>query len=186
MKLSRCVKSFYEERPSRFPRTFRLIWLSNEVAIKLCQEEFRKNLKEIRQRYYRLDVRIDDRGVVRSVGCLDKSNLSDEIKRPITVPGQHLLVHVMAEHYHKKFRHQGYRVVTANLRQEGILVVGGKKLLKFVAACCLLCRMRRRKLFKQRMGALPSFRVQPRLAPCTSVAVDFLVILELNCRGIPR
>ena len=40
------------------------IWLAKEAATKLCQEEFRKNLKKIRQQYYRLDVRIDDRGVV--------------------------------------------------------------------------------------------------------------------------
>ena len=139
------------------------IWLAKEAAIKLCQEEFKKNLKKTRQQYYRLDVRIDDRGVVPSGGRLDKSSLSDDVKRPIIVPGQHLLVRLMAEHYHQKFRDQGYRVVIANLRQEGILIAGGKKLLKSVAACCMFCRLRRRKLLQQRMGALPSFRVQPSL-----------------------
>ena len=42
------------------------IWLVKEATIKLCQEEFKENLKKIRQQYYRLHVRIDDRGVVRS------------------------------------------------------------------------------------------------------------------------
>ena len=130
--------------------------------------------------YFKLDVCIDDRGVVRSGGRLDKSDLPDAIKHPIILPGQHLLVRLMAEHYHRRFRHQGYRVVTANLRQEGILIIGGKKLLKSVAARCLFCRLRRRKLLQQRMGALPSFRVQPRLAPFTSVAMDFFGHLKVK------
>ena len=78
------------------------IWLAKEAVIKLCQEELKNNLKKIRQQYYRLDVYIDDRGVVRSGGRLDKSNLPDEIKRLIIVSGQHLLAHLMAEHYHQK------------------------------------------------------------------------------------
>ena len=78
------------------------IWLAKEAMIKLCQEELKNNLKKIRQQYCRLDVYIDDRGVVRSGGRLDKSNLPDEIKRLIIVPGQHLLAHLMAEHYHQK------------------------------------------------------------------------------------
>ena len=86
----------------------------------------------------------------------------------------------MAEHYHKKFRHQCYRVFIANLRQEGVLILGGKKLLKSVAACCLFCRLRRRKLLHQRMRAIPSFRVQPRLAPFTSVAVDIFGHLKVK------
>lgn len=65
----------------------------------------------------------------------------------------------MAEHYHQKFRYQDYQVVIANLRHEGILIDGGEKLLKPVAARCLFCRLRRRKLLQQRMGAIPSFRV---------------------------
>ena len=86
----------------------------------------------------------------------------------------------MAEHYHQKFRHQGYRVVIANLRQEAILIVGGKKLLKSVAARCLFCRLRRRKLLQQRMGALLSFRVQPRFALFTSTAMDFFGHLKVK------
>ena len=85
----------------------------------------------------------------------------------------------MAEHYHQKFRHEGYRVVIANLRQKGILIVGGKKLLKSVAARCLFCRLRR-KLSQQRMGALLSFRVQPRFAPFISKAMDFFGHLKVK------
>ncbi len=46
----------------------------------------------------------------------DKSNLPDELKHPVILTGGNQLVRLLAQHYHRKFRHQGYRVVIANLR----------------------------------------------------------------------
>ncbi len=54
------------------------------------------------------------------------------------------------------------------------------KLLKSVVASCFFCRKRRRKLLQQRMGELPSFQIQLKLAPFTSVAMDFFGHLKVK------
>ncbi|CAB4029375.1 PREDICTED: uncharacterized protein LOC107334477 [Paramuricea clavata] len=146
---------------------------AKQIVIKLCQASLYEDLEKTRREYFKHDIRVNAFGVLQSGGRLDQSNLLDELKYPVILPARSQLVHLLAQHCHRRFKHQGYRIIIANLRLEGILIVGGRKLLKSVAARCFFCRTRRRKLLQQRMGELPSFRIQPKLAPFTSVAMDF-------------
>ena len=44
----------------------------------------------------------------------------------------------------------------------------------------MFCRIRRRKRLEQKMGSLPAFRIQSRMPPFTSVAVDFFGNLKIK------
>ena len=66
---------------------------------------------------------------------------------------------------HQKLGHLGYRVIIANLRQAGVFILRGKKLLKSIAAKCIKCRIARRSLMQQQMGQLPPFRLKHRCPP---------------------
>ena len=111
---------------------------------------------------------------------MKNTDLPENVKYPIILPGENPLVHLLALFYHKRLYHQGYRVVLANLINDGILIGGGKTLLKSIAAKCLFCRIRRRKLLDQQMGNLPGFRTEIRKAPFTSVAIDFFGFLKIK------
>ena len=82
-----------------------------------------------------------------------------EMKHPIILPGEHPLMLLLMKYYNKKLLHQGYTVVMTHLINIGILIGGGRVLLKSVVRKCLFCRTRRRKCLEQRLGNLPSFRI---------------------------
>ena len=119
------------------------------------------------------------KGIIRAKGRLGKSNLPEEKKHPVLLPNEHPLVRIFATH-HRKLLHQGYRVVIADIANLGVLIGGGRELLKCIVAKCFFCRTRRQMLLKQQMGILPSFRIQEQKAPFTSVAIDFLGYLRIK------
>ena len=126
-----------------------------------------------KKRFRKLDPIKDSKGLIRATGRLSQVNLPEEVKYPILLPGEHPLTHLLAIHYHHKLRDQGYRVVLANLSNIGIVIGKRRELLKSIANKCMFCRIRRRKCLEQKLGSLPAFRIQPRMAPFTSVAVVF-------------
>ena len=138
-----------------------------------CQEDLRSNFEDTKRRFVKYKPVYDENGLIRVYGRLAEIEIDDQLKHPIILPAEHPLVRMFLVHHHKKLLHQGYRVVIANLTHSGYLIRGGKKLLNSISSRCIFCRIRRRKLFTQLMGNLPSFRIQVRKPPFTSVAVDF-------------
>ncbi|XP_077971771.1 uncharacterized protein LOC120339891 [Styela clava] len=147
---------------------------------RICQksmiDEFGKAVKTL----WKLDLLFDSHGILRIGGRLNRTDLYMEMKHPVVLPGKHSLVRLLGVFYHKKFLHQGYRVILANMKNDGIVLIGGRILLKSIASMCIFCRIRRRKLLQQRMGELPSFRMQPQMAPFNSVAMDFFGYLKVK------
>ena len=146
----------------------------------ICQAELRKDMTKTKQRFRKYNPVVDGNGLIRSKGRLVETELSDEVKYPILLPGEYEALRILAIHYHRQFLHQGYRVVIVNLLQLGLVIGGGKALLKSVADKCFFCRIRRRKLLQQQMAALPSFRIKVREAPFASVAIDFFGNLKIK------
>ena len=84
---------------------------------------------------------------------------------------------------HQFYRHQGYRVVLINLREQGtytVYIIRGKNLLKSIASKCIRCRITRRNLLQQQMRHLPAFRFKTYCAPFSSVALDFFGLLKIK------
>ena len=146
----------------------------------ICQEELRNNLDNTKKRFIKFHPVCDNDGVIRAKGRLENVDVAEEVKHPILLPGEHPLVRIFSIYYHRKLLHQGYRVINANLMNLGYLIGGGKELLKSIASRCIFCRIRRRKLLQQMMGNIPSFKVQVRKPPFTSVAVDFFGPLKVK------
>ena len=150
------------------------------TLFKIAQESSFKDIDESRKRLFKLDLQKSDDGIIRVGGRLSRSQLPEFIKHPVVLPKESAITVALLTHYHVKFKHQGYRVVQSNLSQEGILVAGGKDILKSIADKCIFCRIRRRKLLQQQMAVLPAFRVDPEKAPFSSVAMDFFGNLRVK------
>ena len=123
---------------------------------------------------------VDAKSLIRSGGRLTHLNIPEETKYPILLPGEHPLVRLYAKEKHEKLLHRGYRVVIANIIRDGVIISGGTELLKKIAARCIFCRLRRKKLLQQMMGNLPNFRVEIRKPPFTNVALDFFGPLRVK------
>ena len=171
------LHTFSREQLSHTPES---IQTAEMVLYQMCQKHLKINMDETRKRFVKLNPTFDENGVIRGKGRLEKTNLPENIKYPIILPSEHPIVYLFAQFHHKRLLHQGYRVVIANLINIGIIIGGGKGLLKSIASKCLFCRIRRRKLLQQQMGVLPSFRIQERKAPFASVAIDFFGNLKIK------
>ena len=146
----------------------------------VCQAELRSDMTKTKQRFRKYNPIVDQDGLIRGKGRLVKTELNDEVKYPVLLPGEYATLRTFAIHYHRKYLHQGYRVVLVNLFHLGVIIGGGKALLKSVADKCFFCRTRRRKLLQQQMGTLPSFRIRVKEAPFASVAIDFFGNLKIR------
>ena len=146
----------------------------------ICQTELRSDLSKTKRRFCKYNPMVDGTGLIKSKGRLVETDLDDKVKYPVLLPGECETVRTLAVHYHRRYLHQGYRVVLVNLFHLGIVIGGGKTLLKSVADKCFFCRTRRRKLMQQQMAALPSSRIKVQEAPFASVAMDFFGNLKIK------
>ena len=169
-----------ESFPTQVCLTPQELSTSQSMLFLICQRTLQNDINETKQRFHKFSLVEDPSGVIRVQGRLEKSSLPDEVKNPILLPGEHPITRLLAIHHHRLLLHQGYRVVLANLANLGIMIGSGMELLKSIASRCLFCRIRRRKLLEQRMGQLPNFRVQVRMPPFTSVALDFFGNLKIK------
>ena len=153
---------------------------SQNMLFLICQRTLRNDIAQTKQRFHKFSVVEDPSGLIRVKGRLEKTSLPDEVKHPILLPSEHPITRLLAIYHHRLFLHQGYRVVLANLANLGIMIGNGMELLKSIASRCLFCRIRRRKLLEQQMGQLPNFRIQVRMPPFTSVALDYFGNLKVK------
>ena len=153
---------------------------AENIIFRLCQKPIRENLKYFKANLINLDLQENFNGLFCVGGHIARSNLPEAMKHPIVLVKDTPLVPVYLEYYHKKYLHQGYRVILANLAQLGVLVVNGKSVLKSISAKCIFCRIRRRNLLSQRMAELPEFRVNCHTAPFQNVALDFFGNLKVR------
>ena len=163
--------------PSHTPESIRR---AETTIYYMCQAGLRIDLVKTKQRFRKYNPVVDERGMIRGKGRLVETQLAMEVKHPILLPGESTIVRILAIHYHRKYLHQGYRVVLVNVFNIGLVIGGGKNLLKSVADKCMFCRIRRRKLLQQQMASLPSFRLQVKEAPFASVAIDFFGNLKIK------
>ena len=90
----------------------------------------------------------EELGLLRIHGRLNNFLYDETVTNPIALTSKSKITKLYAEYMHENLRHQGYRVVIINLRQNGIHILRGKQLLKSIAAKCIKCRIARRKLME--------------------------------------
>nr|XP_039251108.1 uncharacterized protein LOC120328646 [Styela clava] len=108
------------------PMSLQYIEKAKLCIFRICQksmiDEFGKAVKTL----WKLDLLFDSHGILRIGGRLNRTDLYMEMKHPVVLPGKHSLVRLLGVFYHKKFLHQGYRVILANMKNDGIVLIGGR------------------------------------------------------------
>ena len=99
---------------------------------------------------------IDDMGIIRVGGRLDKAIVSYETKHPALLPSTNWISLLITRHMHE-FGHPGVAATTAKTRQQHwILKVN--KLNKSVKSRCVFCKEMAHKVEEQLMADLPDVR----------------------------
>lgn len=118
-----------------------------------------------------LDVFLDDEGVLRVGGRLNRSKIPRDVRNPVIIPGRHHIALLLVRHFHSLAKHQGRHITSGTIRNAGFWIIGGKRLISSVIHKCVKCRKLRGQMEHQKMADLPPERVEPS-PPFTYVGLD--------------
>lgn len=154
---------------------------TERVIIKLVQSEaFPHEIKVLQKgkslpasnSLCNLDPYLDSDGLLRVGGRIHLADLSESEKHPIILPASHHFTKLFIKHLHLGTLHGGIALTFQALRQRGFWVINAKTTVTSVVYKCITCFRFKRQLLIQKMGILPSYRVQ-QAAPFAFCGVDY-------------
>ena len=116
---------------------------------------------------------LDDEGILRVGGRLSKLERVHGFSQvhPIIVPKKHHVAILLVRHFHQSVEHQGRHLTEGAVRKAGFWIVGARRIVSSIIFHCVTCRRVRGQGIVQKMGNLPSDRLNPN-PPFTFVGVD--------------
>lgn len=110
---------------------------------------------------------IDQHGILRVGGRLDKNGHRDDHLHPVIMSKNHFVTRLRVRKFHHQVLHQGRLLTEGALRSGGFWVVGAKNLTRSEIKSCVTCRKLRGSFGWQKMADLPEDRI-----PFSYVGVD--------------
>ena len=135
--------------------------------IRNAQEELKSRMKN--GEFKTLSPFIDDKGIIRVGGRIDKAIVSYEEKHPVLLPNEHRISLLITRNVHNH-GHSG--VTTAKVRRK-YWILKANKLSKTVKFNCVTCREMAHKAETQLMGDLPALRLSPQTPPFHYSSCDY-------------
>lgn len=169
LKARTCEKTSLEERKEA---EFAIIQMVQESAfsdeIQRLKGGAQSKNKDKTNRLYRLCPFLDDCGMLRVGGRLEHAALHPEAKHPVVLPRDSHVSNLLIKHHHERVQHQGRGMTMNELRSNGIWIIGCSSAVSSYIYKCTQCRKFRRCTEVQRMGNLPSERLEatPPFAYC--------------------
>ena len=114
---------------------------------------------------------VDDKGIIRVGGRIDKAIFSYEEKHPVLLPNEHRISLLITSHMHNH-GHPGVATTTAKIRRK-YWILKASKLSKAVKFKCVTCREMAHKAETQLMADLPVLRLAPQTPPFYYTACDY-------------
>lgn len=133
--------------------------------------EMQKRIPPSKDDIRKLDLFQDDKGVWRSKGRLENSNLPITTKHPAFLPRDDYAVHLLIMHIHKRMAHGSTPSTLATLRTEYWLPKGRATIRKIISKCERCRKMKSKPFALPPTPALPMERVTECI-PFHNVGVD--------------
>ena len=121
---------------------------------------------------------IDDTGIIRVGGRIDRAEMDFERRHPALLPYNHWISTLITRHEHEA-GHSGVAVTTAKVRRK-YWILEGHKLAKTVKFRCTTCRAFHHKVESQEMSELPKERLHPNSPPFFYTACDYFGPLQVK------
>lgn len=113
---------------------------------------------------------IDDEGLIRVGGRIDKSNCPYDYRHPILLESSHQLCKLIFKYEHIRNMHAGPQLLLATVRQT-VWPIRGRVLARSTVRGCVCCRRVQGKALCPKMGKLPTQRINPDF-PFKTVGID--------------
>jgi hypothetical protein len=114
---------------------------------------------------------VDQNGVLRVGGRLQRSDLPSSTKHQVILSGGHHLTKLLIRRGHSSLLHAGFQLLWTSLQRE-YWILNARSNIRNLIRNCLVCKRLRGKAAQQLMGSLPPARVMPS-RPFTHVGVDY-------------
>jgi transposase InsO family protein len=159
------------------------------LILKRCQaDSFASDLFNLKQnkplssnsRLLNLTPVLDEQRLMRVGGRIRKvDGVSFDTIQPVILDGRHKVAQLLVEYYHRRGLHGANELVVNELRQRYWLL-RLRPTVRGIASRCLFCRFRRAAPKPQRMGDLPTERLQHNRRPFTFTGMDFFGPLDVT------
>lgn len=168
------------EVPTSGPLTDEELLQAEESLFKRAQFDcFESEISKMRvepleksDRLHRFSPYLDENGLVRVKGRIDAAKeVSDDVKRPIILPRDHRITHLIVADYHEQYHHVQHETVINEIRQR-FLIPRLRQLVKSVRVACRKCRLQIARPNPPQMAGLPAARLKSFTRPFTYVGVD--------------
>ncbi len=166
-------------------RAEELLWkLSQENTFSEQRQRLRKgNDLTTRDPLLSLHPFLDNQGVLRVGGRLQRSKLKYSQRHPVVLDRKEPLTHLIVQYLHTTSCHAGPTLLLSILSRS-FHVIAGKRLVRDVCRKCVICRKQSQVVAEQRMGQLPPQRITPSDVFST-VGIDYAGPFLVK-RGNPR
>ncbi|CAL8136776.1 unnamed protein product [Orchesella dallaii] len=125
---------------------------------------------------------IDQQGIMRVGGRLNKADLPEGRKHQIILPRNSNFITILINHVHHEHLHSGFQLTWSVILSQ-YWIVRGRDTVRHIVRKCVVCRRYRAKAAKQLMAPLPSPRVNPS-RPFLNTGVDYAGPFNLrNMKG---
>ena len=162
---------------AEFPSLMRTLSGEPPMSAKDAGAFFRRQQRNLRE----LAPYLDEHGLLRVGGRLQRAGLSFEQTHPLILPRRHTLTGLLIDDYHQQGLHRGYNYVLAQLR-ERFWIIGGTGTVRHYLGKCIRCRHSKAPLGSQKMAPLPESRFQVGKPAFTYTAVDYFGPLEVRVK----
>ncbi len=149
-----------------------LIRLTQEYYFPAEREALQKNKSlPAKSPIIHLNPFLDEHGLIRLQGRLHNANMPINAKQPILLTKKARITHLLLMDLHRIYKHPTARTMMAIL-SNGYFISGFRSLARMIARNCVLCRQVNAIPCAQKMGQLPSQRVNFKPA-FQEVGVDY-------------
>lgn len=121
---------------------------------------------------------IDENGILRVGGRLERSNCTFAVKHPIILPRDAIFTSRLLSHLHVKHLHAGPTLLQSILRQT-FWVPKGRNMIRQVCNRCTVCFRYKQHKNEQLMADLSSFRTNPG-RPFQTTGIDYAGPVQLR------
>lgn len=122
-----------------------------------------------------------ENGFLRVHGRIDASNEAmSNTKRPIILPREHHVTHLIATDYHRRYHHCNHETALNEIKQK-FQITRLRQLMKTIRNNCQHCKNVSAKPQPPQMSALPASRLAAFNAPFTHVGIDCFGPINVAC-----
>ena len=164
------------------------------TIFKLLQEQFGEEMKPLKaekeipkvSKILQFSPFLDEEGLIRAKGRIDKSQLDFNAKHPMLLHWKHRAVELFLRHEHKDNQHESTEHVR-NIVQQKMWILGIRNALRSIKNKCVTCRKGRTQTIAPVMADLPEERLDASTA-FTNIGVDYFgpFIVKIGRRNEKR